>query len=906
MLAALLAVLVAAGPDVTIELPAVAPPAVGYAAGELTEAWRALGLRVAHGVGAPLELALSAEPDGLAAEGFDLRLEPGRIVVAAGDAAGATYGLLELADWLPAAVAAHDAAGLQRRTTALRLLADGPPTGRRAPRTAVRAVGLSLTLPPPGHRWWFHDEDWWTGYLDLLAHARLNRLVLRGMVRLEPPAMMSLFPFLVTTPGQPQVGLPAAERERNLARLRWIVDEAERRGIAVALASHGAHWNVPGGVPSDAADSLGNLAAYAREATAQLIRELPALDLIGLPLREPTDGSLAAGYLRGVDDGGRPIGLLVDSRGEAKAELVRIGDDHPGRLTVVAAGGAGGDALPYRIAGRGAGWGDETTWPRPYELVHRLPTGGTHRLLPWADGEWARLAVRATSIGGGAGFELEAPEDAGPRYDRYHAPQAAYPYADRRYQNHRLAYLAWGRLGYDPDDALFALLAEADTTGRDAAARQTVTAGVEAGGRIVDLVGAAVGAAGFAPEFDPGPGVVALAAVPPVDPFVFQSVAEFVGQFLTEAPDPRLSPFDLSDELEQLAERARDAAAEAREADGEALAVDLAIAAHLADFWREKLAAAVYLGIYEQTGLGSFGRGAVDRLTAATTAWRRLAQHTAEHYAAVPPGCRHWRESLPAVEADLRALRARVAAREAALSSGGPALRHHPLRSSFVDGPLMIQADLHGLPRGEAVEIDALVEQRDASWEPHRLGRDDRLGWVALIDTTRLSHERIRYVLRARAGDRLIWLPTARQQEPFEVRVFRDAKPVVVDTREVELGRKPDRMTLRARTYWHDDDGLAAAWLWLRPMPGDADWSRLPADLTPPANAGEAWTVTADVRSTPEGALWAIEVIDQAGWSERWPMFRLDEPELPYRWIDPWDGPVTEEGRVWLDEAYAG
>lgn len=906
MLAALLAVLVAAGPDVTIELPAVVPPAVSYAAGELTESWRGLGLRLAQGVGAPLEIGLAAEPDRHAPEGFDLRVEPGRIVVAAGDAAGATYGLLELADWLPAAVAAHDAMGLQRRTTALRLLADGPPTGRRAPHTAVRAVGLSLTLAPPGHHWWLHDDDWWHGFLDLLAHARLNRLVLRGMVRLEPPATMSLFPFLATTQGQPQVGLPPAERERNLARLRRIVDEAERRGIAVALASHGAHWNVPGGAPSDAADSAGNLAAYAREATAQLIRELPALEQLGVPLFEPAGGSLADGYLRGVDDGGRPIGLLVDSTGQAKPELVRIGDQHAGELTVVAPRGDASDALPYRAAGRGAGWGDETTWPRPYELVYRLPTGGPHRLLPWADSEWARLAVRATAIGAAAGFELEAPEDRGPRYDRYHAPQAAYPYPARRYGNHRLAYLAWGRLGFDPDDALLALLAEAAAPGRDAAARQTVAAGVEAGGRIVALIGAVVGSAGFAPEFDAGPGVVALAEVSPADPFVFQSVAEFVGQFLTEAPDPRLSPFDLAGELEQLAERARDGVTEAREADGEALAADLAIAAHLADFWREKLSAAVYLGIYEQTGLGSFGRGAVDRLTAATTAWRRLAHHAAEHYAAVPPGCRHWSESLPAVEADLRSLRARFAAREAALSSGGPALRHHPLRSSFVDGPLMIQADLHGLPRGEAVEIDALVEQRDGSWEPHRLGRDDRLGWVALIDTSRLSHERIRYVLRARAGDRLMWLPTARQQDPFEVRVFLDAKPVVVDTREIELGHKPDRMTLRVRTYWHDDDGLAAAWLWLRPMPGDDDWRRLPAALVPPATAGEPWTVTADVRSTPEGALWAIEVVDRAGWSERWPMFRLDEPELPYRWIDPWDGPVSAEGRAWLVEAYAG
>src|SRR6516164_5516727 len=99
---------------------------------------------------------------------------------------------------------------------------------------------------------WFHDRSFWPPYLTMLATERFNRFSLtlglgydftRG---LRDTYLHFAYPFLVAVPGYQvrAAGLPDAERDQNLAMLRYISDETARRGLhfQLGLWTHAYQW----------------------------------------------------------------------------------------------------------------------------------------------------------------------------------------------------------------------------------------------------------------------------------------------------------------------------------------------------------------------------------------------------------------------------------------------------------------------------------------------------------------------------------------------------------------------------------------------------------------------------------------------------------------------------------------
>ena len=218
-----------------IALPAAASECVRWAANEVALALRAHrpgglqappvnSIRVLMAPRVQAGSAVSSFPPFAApAESFSLeRSVQGVVTVHGGGETGAMYGLLELAEQvagLPPAAAWGD------------LLARLEPVAR-SPALALRAENAFLHVGRDGQlAAWFHDEEYWRRYLELLARSRFNTLDLHGAYDPATTAFSNLLPLFTA-------GGAGSLQQANLTMLRRVVALAAARGIRVGILNY--------------------------------------------------------------------------------------------------------------------------------------------------------------------------------------------------------------------------------------------------------------------------------------------------------------------------------------------------------------------------------------------------------------------------------------------------------------------------------------------------------------------------------------------------------------------------------------------------------------------------------------------------------------------------------------------
>src|SRR5439155_15651500 len=154
------------------------------------------------------------------------------------DSRGLAYALLELADRV--IHAEEPLAALDIRQPVV-----------ERPANPVRSV-TRLFASDVEDKSWFNDRTFWQNYLSMLAAQRFNRFSLTlGLgydftTDIRDAYFHFAYPFFLSLPGANvrAVGLPDAERERNLEMLRFISDEAARRGLRFQLGlwTHAYQW----------------------------------------------------------------------------------------------------------------------------------------------------------------------------------------------------------------------------------------------------------------------------------------------------------------------------------------------------------------------------------------------------------------------------------------------------------------------------------------------------------------------------------------------------------------------------------------------------------------------------------------------------------------------------------------
>jgi hypothetical protein len=379
----------------------------------------------------------------LGAEGFDLAVKGPNVTLRGGDANGLMYGLFEIAEQI-----ADGKAQGAWATVAATLHST-----RQKPFLAFRADNAFLHTNPDGP---LFDVEMWDKYIDMLARNRFNVLDLHGQYDLASTGFPSLYPMVLHLPDYPNVG-EATTQAKNLADMKAILAHADSRGVRVAFMNYSAGAK---GLPkTDAAD-------YTVKAVTAFLTELPDLFMLGFRIGE--SGQKTAfyedSYLRAVAASPHPdVPLHTRTWGAKRDDLQTIGQLSKGGLNVEIKFNGEQLGLPYQAlsgadyapgGGRNPAYSyqDYLDLPQHYKIIWQIRADGTHRFWDWENTDFIRRTMRSAAWGDAIGYSVEPQIAYNPYlaadYFAQSADQAVYKYI---WEKHWLWYMAWGRLGYDPD-----------------------------------------------------------------------------------------------------------------------------------------------------------------------------------------------------------------------------------------------------------------------------------------------------------------------------------------------------------------------------------------------------------------------------------------------------------------------
>lgn len=690
--------------DVVVEARgnADADVTVQWSIGYLTEVLAGTGLHLAEpgsdtGEALWLDIALLSDPSVATLpwgelprpdvhESFAILRTARGLAVVSADPRGLTYGLLELADI--ARLADDPLAALHAvRSTSQR------------PATPVRSISR-LFVSDVQDKPWFHDHAFWLEYLTELATHRINRLQLGfGMQYnyghdpdVKDNYLCYPYPFLLEVPGYDVrvKNVSDEERDQNLATLRFISDEAKRRGIHFQLGlwnhayemldSPDMTYPISGITPE-------NHAEYSAAALGLLLAVCPSID--GLTLRVHYEGGVPEpghGFwrtvmkaVRAVD---RPIELDMHAKGVDQG-LIDVARETGSPVVISAKYWAEHQGLPYHQAsvrdkekatlepGKGLaaitqhqrrftryGYGDFLREDRDFNLIFRI-WPGTQRLLLWGDPVFAAGYGRLGTLGGALGVELCEPLSFKGRKGTGQ-PDGRDPYVDPAlrlgmddWKKYRYTYRLWGRLLYDPqaDPSSWRRYLHSEF----GAAARHVEEALGAASRVLPLVtvvhGLGASNNGFWPEmyinmpiangahsdlydFDTAEPTT-FGGISSFDPTLFDRVNDHADDLVAGRRTGRYTPSETAQWLEDLAERAEQHLQEATACSPDAkspgfrrMAVDVMAQAGLARFFAGKNRAGLAYALYERTDDRDHLADAITHYQVARDAYASVAEVT--------------------------------------------------------------------------------------------------------------------------------------------------------------------------------------------------------------------------------------------------------------------------------------
>jgi len=591
---------------------------------------------------APIDIRVvqTAAKEEIEAQSFAIRVSGSRVTVEAGGAAGAMYGLQELAEQLTEAGPGKAWPELAREVR---------PTAQR-PFTLVRADNMFIHVYPLQ----LGDLAFWRTYIDMLARNRFNLLDLHGSYDLRSTSFPNLYPMLVHVPEYPQIG-NEAEQAKNLANFRTIIAYAHSRGLKVSFMNYsandgkgGAEKNAPSitGVPPE------QLADYTAKAVAGLIRELPELDMLGFRVGE--SGQPASfyeqAYVKGVRDADRAdLRLYTRSWQTTKEQLVPIARAARNGFDIEVKFNGEHLGLPYQ-AMQGASFGSYSYQgylevPADYRIIWQVRANGTHRFWAWENTDFIRRTVRTFTLGSARGFTLEPPiayfSTDPADYYRIAADRSVYTSI---WEKNWMWYYAWGRLAYDPglpEEKLVRAFGR-----RYGTAGPAIYAALQHASEIVPLAYSYrfVGPdqRDFSPETETGnalgkrkgkiSALLQFIDNHPMDERSFEGIGAYVDDVLASRTDGRVGPLAVASRLSGEAAAARDSIAEVPPLTGTAagewrlLKADLESASDLGDYYADRIRGMTHLGYALKTGSEAEFRAGVKGLADSRAAWAELAR----------------------------------------------------------------------------------------------------------------------------------------------------------------------------------------------------------------------------------------------------------------------------------------
>ena len=571
------------------------------------------------------------------AESFAIARVGKDIAIVGRDATGTMYGCLELAERLD--------------MNGAKALAIGKPIVQ-SPAVEFRAVNPFITLPynENDSNWWFLQDDYWKGYLDQLARARINWVDLHGMYDIKTTGFPNIYPYFITSEKFPEVGVEPATAKRNLAMLNKVIAMAKARGIKFAMMSYSASWGGQGLRESPYEASEANLMEYTHEVVRKMIQACPDLQMIGFRIGESgkKETFYQGSYIPAIAEAGRPIDMYTRTWGAKKPSLLAIGEQFPGRFLIEIKYNGEQFGPPYIIAGgRFKGWRDYSyqdfySYPNNYKIIYQLRANGTHRAFPWGNPEMAARANVGSLLGGAVGLCVEPIDSYYPKYDFRHADNSPNRWFRWQYQRDWFYYQVWGRTGYDPslgkrDDIWTRMFAK-----RFGKAGSDLYNAMKWASKIIPDAYTSYSFGpdhrNHAPELEWGDNVKAFSKGQPFDRQNIISPIEYADSLVKNQPDARASWFAMASYLTQEANKTRHYLARAAEkmaspsAEYKDLTTELTALSFLGDYYSHKFTAASYYAIMQAFADPSLEATIRPELAAAKDAWGGLAKIGDTHY----------------------------------------------------------------------------------------------------------------------------------------------------------------------------------------------------------------------------------------------------------------------------------
>jgi hypothetical protein len=604
------------------------------------------------------------------------------ILLAAGsDARGLVYALLELADRVKFSAGPLAALKIEK------------PVSER-PANSIRSVARGFNSDVEDKSW-FQDKAFWPPYLTMLAANRFNRFSLTlGLgydfaSGLRDTYFYFAYPFLLPVPGYNvrAVPLPDAERDRNLAMLKFISDETARRGLHFQLGiwTHAYQWTKS----PDANYTIEGLtpetqAPYCRDALRALLAACPAIS--GVTFRVHGESGVPEGSYNlwktifdGVAQCGRRVEIDMHAKGMDQPMIdVALGSGMP--VNISPKFWAEHMGLPYmqgairpqemparnsqnagffsRSSGSRSflryGYGDLLAEDRRYGILHRI-WPGTQRLLLWGDPAMAAAYGRVANFCGSNGVEIFEPLFfKGRKGSGLPGGRDAYADASLRatggdFEKYDYTCRVWGRNLYNPDgDADGWRRALVQQFGNGA---EKVEGALASASRILPLVTTAhcpsaannnywpemyfnmpLVNAGRKHPYNDTPSPKRFGTVSPLDPEFFLGGDEFADELISGESSGKYSPVWVASRLDAAAAKAvenlraaESAVRDVQSAGFRRLAVDVTMQAGLGNFFAAKFRAGVLFALYERSHHGPALEHALKSQRAARAAWAELA-----------------------------------------------------------------------------------------------------------------------------------------------------------------------------------------------------------------------------------------------------------------------------------------
>ncbi len=520
----------------------------------------------------------------------------------------------------------------------------------------------------------------------------------------------------------------AEEREKNLQMLRFIAAETSARGLDFQLGiwthayqwtdSPKAHHRIEGLTPE-------THAAYCRDALGMLLKACPQIQ--GLTLRVHGESGIPEGsypfwktlfeaisgcgrkieidmHAKGVNqtmidmaaDTGMPVKLGAkysaehQSLGYNQADIRELEIPEPSRMETGVFSVSNGARRFTRY-----GYADFLAQGSRYQLLFRL-WPGTQRHLLSGDPEMAAAFGRTSSFCGAAGLDIMEPLSFKGR-EGSGLPGGRCAYADASlnpksgdWEKFEYFYRVWGRCLYNPD-------ADPETWRRylksnfGPGAKPVETALANAS-RVLPLVTSAHLASAsnhaYWPEiytnmpivlgserspYSDTPAPKCFATVSPLDPQLFSTIAEHAGDLLAGRSNPKYSPIEVAQRLEDATAASAQALTDARlkatshtSPEFRRMEEDILIQNGLGRFFAAKLRSGVLFEIYLKTDNVEAGKLALAHYKQAREAWATMANRATRVYRSditygdIPMRRGNWSDRLASIDMDIAAMQDKV------------------------------------------------------------------------------------------------------------------------------------------------------------------------------------------------------------------------------------------------------